>query len=83
MAAANIWALPNDVAPSADYVALISGMQNEAANIAGVIITTFTGVMLAVTHGSFAVPLCVAGGFCLLGAFSYLGSLHGRWFYVR
>ena len=30
------------------------------------------GVMLAITKGSFVIPLCVAGGFCFLGAFSYL-----------
>jgi hypothetical protein len=28
--------------------------------------------MLAITKGSFVIPLCVAGGFCFLGAFSYL-----------
>ncbi len=28
--------------------------------------------MLTVTQGSFAIPLMVAGGFCLLGAFIYL-----------
>ncbi|PXW16919.1 hypothetical protein C7408_12820 [Paraburkholderia caballeronis] len=28
--------------------------------------------MVALTKGSFTVPLVVAGGFCLLGAFSYL-----------
>ena len=28
--------------------------------------------MVAMTNGSFTIPLCVAGGFCFLGAFSYL-----------
>ena len=69
---ANIWALPNDVAPTQGHVASISGIQNAAANLAGIAISTFTGVMLAITHGSFIVPLSVAGGFCLLGAFTYL-----------
>jgi MFS transporter, ACS family, D-galactonate transporter len=36
------------------------------------VITTFTGLMLALTKGSFTIPLIVAGGFCFLGAFSYL-----------
>ena len=71
-AAASIWSLPVDVAPSPDYVASISGIQNFASNLAGIVITTFTGLMVSITHGSFTVPLCVAGGFCFLGAFSYL-----------
>jgi MFS transporter, ACS family, D-galactonate transporter len=71
-AAASIWSLPGDVAPTPDHVASISGIQNFASNLAGIVITTFTGVMLAITKGSFTIPLCVAGGFCFLGAFSYL-----------
>ncbi|MDR5780445.1 MFS transporter [Caballeronia sp. LZ065] len=71
-AAASIWSLPSDVAPTPDHVASIGGIQNFASNLAGIVITTFTGVMLAVTKGSFVIPLCVAGGFCFLGAFSYL-----------
>ena len=35
-------------------------------------ITTFTGVMLVLTKGSFLVPLAVAGGLCVVGALSYL-----------
>ncbi|CAN7559853.1 MFS transporter [Caballeronia sp. 15711] len=71
-AAASIWSLPGDVAPTPDYVASISGIQNFASNLAGIVITTFTGLMLALTKGSFTIPLIVAGGFCFLGAFSYL-----------
>lgn len=70
-AAASIWALPADVAPTRDHVGSIGGIQNFASNLAGVCITTFVGVMLART-GGFVVPLVVAGGFSLLGAFSYL-----------
>ncbi|WP_027798963.1 MFS transporter [Paraburkholderia dilworthii] len=71
-AAASIWSLPADVAPSPDHVASIGGIQNFASNCAGIVITTFTGLMVSLTHGSFTIPLCVAGGFCILGAFSYL-----------
>ncbi|MGF6601942.1 ACS family D-galactonate transporter-like MFS transporter [Paraburkholderia sp. GAS448] len=71
-AAASIWSLPADVAPTPNHVASISGIQNFASNLAGIVITTFTGVMVALTKGSFTVPLVVAGGFCFLGAFSYL-----------
>ncbi len=71
-AAASIWSLPADVAPTPHHVASISGIQNFASNLAGIVITTFTGVMVALTKGSFTIPLIVAGGFCFLGAFSYL-----------
>ncbi|WP_028229523.1 MFS transporter [Paraburkholderia ferrariae] len=71
-AAASIWALPADVAPTPGHVASIGGIQNFASNIAGIVITTFTGAMVALTKGSFTIPLVVAGGFCVLGAFSYL-----------
>ncbi|BCF98542.1 MFS transporter [Paraburkholderia sp. PGU19] len=71
-AAASIWSLPADVAPTPRHVASISGIQNFASNLAGIVITTFTGVMVALTKGSFTIPLVVAGGFCFLGAFSYL-----------
>ena len=69
---ANIWALPADVAPTPAHVASLGGIQNCASNLAGIAISTFTGVMLMITHGSFLVPLCVAGGFCVLGALTYL-----------
>ncbi|KQR87122.1 MFS transporter [Burkholderia sp. Leaf177] len=71
-AAASIWSLPGDVAPTPDHVASIGGIQNFASNLAGIVITTFTGFMVQLTKGSFTVPLVVAGGFCVLGAFSYL-----------
>jgi len=70
--AASIWSLPGDVAPSSAQVASIGGIQNFASNLAGIVTTTFTGVMLTITSGSFIVPLVVAGGFCLLGAIAYL-----------
>ncbi|MCJ2063860.1 MFS transporter [Methylobacterium sp. J-088] len=70
--AASIWALPGDVAPTPAHVASIGGIQNFASNVAGIVTTTFTGVMLTVTQGSFVIPLIVAGGFCLLGAVIYL-----------
>jgi ACS family D-galactonate transporter-like MFS transporter len=71
-AAASIWALPSDIAPTPRHVASIGGIQNFAANLAGIVITTFTGAMVALTQGSFTIPLVVAGGFCVIGAFSYL-----------
>ncbi|KMQ79877.1 D-galactonate transporter [Candidatus Burkholderia pumila] len=39
-AAASIWLLPGDVAPTPDHVASISGIQNVASNLASIVITT-------------------------------------------
>jgi len=70
--AASIWSLPGDVAPTPAHVASIGGIQNFAANLAGIVTTSFTGLMLTITSGSFVIPLIVAGGFCILGAIVYL-----------
>jgi len=75
VAGANIWSLPADIAPTPAHVASLSGIQNCAANMAGIVTATFTGLMLSITRGSFVVPLCVAGGFCVLGALIYLFGL--------
>jgi D-galactonate transporter len=70
-AAASIWSLPSDVAPTPGHVASIGGIQNFASNLAGVSIAAFVGFMVEKT-GGFVVPLVAAGGFSVLGAFSYL-----------
>ncbi|PLZ02849.1 MFS transporter [Burkholderia sp. WAC0059] len=69
---ANAWSLPADVAPTPRHVATLSAVQNTASNVAGILTSTFTGVMLTLTHGSFVVPLVTAGLFCVIGACSYL-----------
>jgi sugar phosphate permease len=69
---ANAWTVVSEIAPSPDHVASIGGIQNFAGNLAGILITTFTGLMLSLTSGSFLVPLTVAGGLCVVGAASYL-----------
>jgi MFS transporter, ACS family, D-galactonate transporter len=69
---ANIWAVGSEIAPTPGHVASIGGLQNFAGNLAGIMITTFTGVMLVLTKGSFLIPLAVAGGLCVVGALSYL-----------
>lgn len=70
--AANIWTLPADVAPASNYVATLGGIQNFAGNLAGIVTASFTGVMLTLSHGSFVVPLLVAGGICVLGALTFM-----------
>jgi sugar phosphate permease len=69
---ANVWTVGSEIAPTPGHVASIGGIQNFAGNLAGIMITTFTGVMLVLTKGSFLVPLAVAGGLCVVGALSYL-----------
>jgi len=69
---ANTWAVVGEIAPTPGHVASIAGLQNFAGNLAGILITTFTGVMLTITQGSFLIPLAVAGALCVLGALSYI-----------
>lgn len=69
---ANVWTVASEVAPTPGHVASIGGIQNFAGNLAGILITTFTGLMLTLTQGSFLVPLSVAGGLCIVGALSYI-----------
>jgi len=72
---ASIWTLPGDIAPTQAHVASIGGIQNFASNLAGIVISTFTGVMLLITKGSFVVPLATAGVLCVVGAAVYLFML--------
>jgi ACS family D-galactonate transporter-like MFS transporter len=69
-AAASVWSLPADVAPSDGQVASIGGIQNFASNLAGVGSPFFVGALYDAT-GSFVVPLVVVGCLGLLGALSY------------
>jgi D-galactonate transporter len=70
-AAASIWSLPADVAPTPRHVASIGGIQNWASNMAGILMTYEIGALLKKT-GGFTVPLFMAGGFAILGALAYL-----------
>jgi len=69
---ANTWTVVSEMAPTPGHVASMGGIQNFAGNLAGIMITTFTGLMLTLTKGSFLVPLAAAGGLCVVGALSYL-----------
>jgi len=69
---ANTWTVVSEIAPTPGHVASIGGIQNFAGNLAGIMITTFTGIMLTLTSGSFLVPLTAAGALCVVGALSYL-----------
>lgn len=71
-AGSNTWVIVGEISPTSGHVASIGGIMNFAGNLAGIFITTFTGVMLTITQGSFLIPLAVAGVLCILGALSYL-----------
>lgn len=69
-ASAALWALPSDVAPNRANVATIGGIQNMAANLAGIISPVLIGVIMQYTH-SFALPLEIAGVVGVIGALIY------------
>ncbi|TMU95482.1 MFS transporter [Brucella haematophila] len=66
-----IWALPADIAPSSRHVASIGGIQNFAANIAGIISPLVFGFLLDKFGGSYAPVFLLASCMALTGAFSY------------
>lgn len=69
-ASAALWALPSDVAPNRANVATIGGIQNMAANLAGIISPIMIGVIMQYTH-SFVIPLEIAGVVGIIGALIY------------
>jgi ACS family D-galactonate transporter-like MFS transporter len=69
-AAASVWSLPADVAPTEGQVASIGGIQNFASNLAGVGSPFAVGALYDVT-GSFVVPLVAVGCLGLVGAAAY------------
>jgi MFS transporter, ACS family, D-galactonate transporter len=71
-AAASVWSLPADVAPTPAHVASIGGIQNFASNLAGVLGATTTGALVAIAGGSFVPALVLSGILGLVGAFAYL-----------
>jgi len=69
-AAASVWSLPADVAPSHRQVASIGGIQNFASNLAGIGSPLLLGVLKGIT-GTFVLPLIITGGVAVVGAISY------------
>jgi D-galactonate transporter len=69
-AAAGVWALPADFAPTPGHVGSLGGIQNTAANIAGIVSPILMGVLTGLTN-SFVLPLLIAGGVALVGATVY------------
>jgi ACS family glucarate transporter-like MFS transporter len=69
-AASALWALPGDIAPNQALIGSIGGIQNTAANVAGIVSPLLIGVLMGYTH-SFVAPLLIAGGVAILGALTY------------
>ncbi|MFE1936568.1 MFS transporter [Streptomyces sp. NPDC059474] len=69
--AASVASLPADVAPTPRHVASLGGIQNFASNLAGVLGSTTTGLLLGAFHHSFVAPLMLSGALCVVGALTY------------
>lgn len=77
LATANYWAVTQSLTP-ANMAARVAGIQNTAANVAGIAAAWFTGVLVEKTK-HFNAPL-VAIGFCLaIGILSYLFLVHEKY----
>jgi MFS family permease len=70
-AAAGVWALPSDVAPTSSHVGSIGGIQNFASNAAGIVLPPLVGWLLDVTGNNYTVPLMLAGAVGVVGALIY------------
>lgn len=66
-----VWTLPADVAPNSNMIGVIGGIQNAAANIAGIICPILIGIILSISN-SYSLPLIISGGVAFIGAVAYL-----------
>lgn len=70
LATANYWAVTQSLTP-ANTAARVAGIQNTAANVAGIVAAWFTGVLVEKTK-HFNAPLVAIGFWLAVGIFSYL-----------
>jgi ACS family D-galactonate transporter-like MFS transporter len=77
LATANYWALTQTLIPGGS-IALVVGIQNTAANLAGIIAPLLTGWMVQQT-GSFDTPIKTVGVWLVLGIASYLVLVRRRY----
>jgi MFS transporter, ACS family, D-galactonate transporter len=70
-AAAGVWALPSDVAPSPGLVGSLGGIQNCASNIAGIVLGPLMGYILDFTKNDYVLCLTIAACVGLFGALVY------------
>lgn len=66
-----VWTLPADVAPNSDMIGTIGGIQNAAANIAGIVAPILIGILLGISK-SYTLPFIISGAVAFVGAFAYL-----------
>jgi MFS family permease len=76
LATANYWALTQTLVPGGS-IALVVGIQNTAANLAGIVAPWLTGWMIQKT-GSFDTPIKAVGVWLVLGIASYLFLVRRR-----
>ena len=69
---ASVWSLPSDLAPTQGHNASLAGLMNFAGNVAGIAVSTSVGALLALTGGSYVLPILTAFGFAIIGALNYL-----------
>jgi MFS family permease len=70
LATANYWALTQSLIPGGS-IAMVVGIQNTAANMAGIVATALTGWMVDAT-GSFDTPIRMIGVWLVIGTACYL-----------
>ncbi len=70
LATANYWALTQTLIPGGS-IAMVVGIQNTAANLAGIVSPTLTGWLIDQT-GSFDIPIKTIGFWLLLGIVGYI-----------
>ena len=76
LATANYWALTQTLIPGGS-IALVVGIQNTAANLAGIVAPWLTGWMIQKT-GSFDTPIKAVGVWLVLGIASYVFLVRWR-----
>jgi MFS family permease len=69
LATANYWALTQSLIPGGS-IAMVVGIQNTAANVAGIVATALTGWMIDAT-GNFDMPIRMIGVWLLIGTACY------------
>jgi MFS family permease len=70
LATANYWALTQTLIPGGS-IAMVVGIQNTAANLAGTVVTALTGWMIDAT-GNFDTPIRTIGIWLLIGTVCYV-----------
>jgi ACS family D-galactonate transporter-like MFS transporter len=77
LATANYWALTQTLIP-ASAIGLISGLQNCAASVAGIIAPIFTGWLKQCT-GNYEAPMFACCAFLVVGVISYIFMVRERY----